>query len=65
MTTVPHRPCRLRTTYPRLLALCLGLGLAMRLILAAILPPGYDESYYLFYGRPPKPQNPVNRIDEE
>jgi 4-amino-4-deoxy-L-arabinose transferase-like glycosyltransferase len=25
----------------------------MRLILALILPPGYDESYYLFYGRHP------------
>jgi hypothetical protein len=53
VTTVPHRAGRVRITYPRLLALCLGLGLAMRLILAAILPPGYDESYYLFYGRHP------------
>ncbi|MFN6134199.1 MAG: hypothetical protein ACK46L_15065 [Synechococcaceae cyanobacterium] len=51
MTTVLPRAARLRTSYPRLLALCLGLGLALRLILAAILPPGYDESYYLFYGR--------------
>ena len=53
MTTVSHRSAGFRTTYPRLLALCLGLGLALRLILAAILPPGYDESYYLFYGRHP------------
>jgi 4-amino-4-deoxy-L-arabinose transferase-like glycosyltransferase len=26
-------------------------GLALRLALALILPPGYDESYYLFYGQ--------------
>lgn len=30
-----------------------GLGLVFRLILALILPPGYDESYYLFYGQHP------------
>ena len=26
-------------------------GLGLRLVLALILPPGYDESYYLFYGQ--------------
>ncbi|MFM1812093.1 MAG: hypothetical protein RLZZ336_1031 [Cyanobacteriota bacterium] len=36
----------------QLLAL-VGLGLVFRLVLALILPPGYDESYYLFYGQNP------------
>ena len=53
MTSVPHQAARIRSSYPRLLALCLALGLALRLLLAVILPPGYDESYYLFYGRHP------------
>ncbi|QNG30455.1 glycosyltransferase family 39 protein [Synechococcus sp. LTW-R] len=29
----------------------LGLGFCLRLLLAALLPPGYDEAYYVFYGR--------------
>jgi 4-amino-4-deoxy-L-arabinose transferase-like glycosyltransferase len=33
------------------LATILVLGLAMRLLFAVVLPPGYDESYYLFYGQ--------------
>ncbi|MCT0208046.1 glycosyltransferase family 39 protein [Synechococcus sp. CS-1332] len=33
------------------LPLVLGAGLVLRLALAAILPPGYDEAYYNFYGR--------------
>ncbi len=53
MSTVSARAPGLGSTYPRLLALCLGLGLGLRLLLAWILPPGYDESYYLFYGRNP------------
>ncbi len=36
---------------PWLLPLVLLGGLGLRLILSAILPPGYDEAYYLFYGR--------------
>jgi 4-amino-4-deoxy-L-arabinose transferase-like glycosyltransferase len=38
-------------TYRQLLAAILLAGLALRLLLALILPPGYDESYYLFYGQ--------------
>ena len=37
--------------YRQMLLLIVALGLALRLILAVILPPGYDESYYLFYGQ--------------
>ena len=29
----------------------LGVGVLLRLVLAALIPPGYDEVYYLFYGR--------------
>ncbi|NCV92466.1 MAG: glycosyltransferase, partial [Synechococcaceae bacterium WB7_3xG_012] len=29
----------------------LGLGFCLRLLLAALIPPGYDEAYYVFYGR--------------
>lgn len=36
----------------RLLAILLA-GLAFRSLAALILPPGYDESYYLFYGQHP------------
>jgi len=36
----------------RLLAILLG-SLLLRSLAAMILPPGYDESYYLFYGRHP------------
>ena len=53
MISVSPPAPRFRASYPRLIALCLGLGLAMRVLLAVILPPGYDESYYLFYGRHP------------
>ena len=35
----------------RILLTIVGLGLALRLALAVILPPGYDESYYFFYGQ--------------
>ncbi|MCP9772211.1 glycosyltransferase family 39 protein [Synechococcus sp. Tobar12-5m-g] len=34
-----------------LLPLVLLGGLVVRLVLAMVLPPGYDEAYYLFYGR--------------
>ena len=37
--------------YRQRLATILVLGLAMRLLFALVLPPGYDESYYLFYGQ--------------
>lgn len=37
----------------RWIALLLLVGLVFRLLLAALLPPGYDEAYYLFYGRNP------------
>ena len=37
--------------YRQVLVAVVGLGLALRLTLAVILPPGYDESYYLFYGQ--------------
>ena len=36
-----------------LLPLLLLAGLVIRLALALVLPPGYDEAYYLFYGRHP------------
>ncbi|MFM7549077.1 MAG: glycosyltransferase family 39 protein [Cyanobacteriota bacterium] len=35
------------------MALGLLIGFVFRLALAAVLPPGYDEVYYLFYGRHP------------
>ena len=35
----------------RLPSLLIGLGLLIRLFLAVVLPPGYDEAYYVFYGR--------------
>jgi len=31
--------------------LVIAIGLCLRLAIASLLPPGYDESYYLFYGR--------------
>ena len=34
-----------------LTCLLLGIGLLVRLLLACVLPPGYDEAYYVFYGR--------------
>lgn len=37
----------------RATALILAAGLLLRTVLAVILPPGYDESYYLFYGQHP------------
>ena len=40
-----------RWTYRQVLAAIVLAGLALRLALALILPPGYDESYYLFYGQ--------------
>lgn len=40
-------------TYRQQLLTLVGLGLVFRLVLALILPPGYDESYYLFYGQNP------------
>jgi len=39
--------------YRRRLAAILLAGLAFRSLAALILPPGYDESYYLFYGQHP------------
>jgi 4-amino-4-deoxy-L-arabinose transferase-like glycosyltransferase len=39
--------------YRRQLAAILLAGLAFRSLAALILPPGYDESYYLFYGQNP------------
>jgi len=39
--------------YRRQLAAILLAGLALRSLAALILPPGYDESYYLFYGQHP------------
>jgi 4-amino-4-deoxy-L-arabinose transferase-like glycosyltransferase len=39
--------------YRRQLAAILLAGLAFRSLAALILPPGYDESYYLFYGQHP------------
>ena len=39
--------------YRRQLALILLAGLAFRSLAALLLPPGYDESYYLFYGQHP------------
>jgi hypothetical protein len=39
--------------YRRRLAAILLAGLAFRSLVALILPPGYDESYYLFYGQHP------------
>jgi len=47
-------PCpfaSLASPYRNQLAAILALGLAMRLLFSLILPPGYDESYYLFYGQ--------------
>ena len=35
------------------LAQLLLAGLVLRSLLALVLPPGYDEAYYLFYGRHP------------
>jgi 4-amino-4-deoxy-L-arabinose transferase-like glycosyltransferase len=35
------------------LAQLLLAGLVVRALLALVLPPGYDEAYYLFYGRHP------------
>ena len=35
----------------RATALILLGGFVLRGLLALILPPGYDESYYLFYGQ--------------
>ncbi len=32
-------------------AIVLALGFVFRFVLAALLPPGYDEAYYLFYGQ--------------
>lgn len=40
-------------SYPHQLAAILLAGLLLRTLVALILPPGYDESYYLFYGRNP------------
>jgi hypothetical protein len=40
-----------RPTYRQALGIILALGLLLRIVLALIQPPGYDESYYLFYGR--------------
>jgi len=42
---------RLRLRPALLLPLVLLGGLVVRLVLAMVLPPGYDEAYYLFYGR--------------
>jgi hypothetical protein len=42
-----------QATYRRQLGLILLAGLAFRSLVALILPPGYDESYYLFYGQHP------------
>ena len=39
--------------YRHQLLVLVALGLVFRLVLALILPPGYDESYYLFYGQNP------------
>ena len=39
------------SSYRRRLFQILALGLGLRLLLAVVLPPGYDESYYLFYGQ--------------
>jgi hypothetical protein len=39
--------------YRNQLLVLVGLGLVFRLVLALVLPPGYDESYYLFYGQNP------------
>jgi hypothetical protein len=39
--------------YRRRLAAILLASLAFRSLVALILPPGYDESYYLFYGQHP------------
>lgn len=39
--------------YRQQLLILVALGLGFRLVLALILPPGYDESYYLFYGQNP------------
>lgn len=41
------------TTYRRRLLAILLAGLIFRALVALILPPGYDESYYLFYGQHP------------
>jgi len=35
------------------LLLILAFGLLLRLVVALLLPPGYDEAYYLFYGLHP------------
>jgi len=40
-------------SYRTTLAWILAAGLGLRLVLALIMPPGYDESYYLFYGQNP------------
>lgn len=40
-------------TYRQALLALVAAGLVLRLTLAVILPPGYDESYYLFYGQNP------------
>ena len=37
--------------YRRVLLSIVAVGLLLRFVLALILPPGYDESYYLFYGQ--------------
>jgi len=37
--------------YRQLLAAIVLASLALRLVLAMLMPPGYDESYYLFYGQ--------------
>ena len=40
-----------RPSAGRLVALLVLGGMLLRLVLAAVLPPGYDEAYYLFYGQ--------------
>jgi len=43
-----------REPFPlRPVAWLLLIGVLFRLLLAALVPPGYDEAYYLFYGRHP------------
>ena len=39
-----------RATGMKLIGRYLLAGLALRIAIALLLPPGYDEAYYLFYG---------------
>ena len=41
------------STERQILLAIVAAGLLLRVALAVILPPGYDESYYLFYGQNP------------